>query len=252
MALAQEINMDEIIEVYNHAFKTEKKYPFKAYITDDIYFSRLELCNSDSDRHMVEWSKNLLKSFNGLLVQPDEFDSLFYILIKQNSSNDTNIYCKTFSHEYSHMIDYYEYKEKYNIANMRSDEIYFDFECFQFYSEVRARFRGSLIFYQLVNVENDVLIKDYEDFLIPAYKDKLRPGLIFSDHYQKMYMLAQFYGQFLAIGCKTGSMPTLPDYIKDTNVIDLLLEITCKISDTSIFENYELISNLYSEYLINK
>ncbi|WP_414150295.1 hypothetical protein ACIZ62_12785 [Acetobacterium carbinolicum] len=245
MRNALEANFDEILDFYNQSFKVTESYPFKVYITDDIFSLRMDLCNTDDEQHMVMAAKQKLNSFNGLLVEPDLIDNIFYILIKQNSSNDSNIYSKTFSHEYTHVIDYQEFKEKYEISNMRNNEVYENSECFQFYSEVRARFRGSLIFYQLSDVKNDVLIKDYNDYLIPAYQQKLNQNTIYPDNYQKMYMLAQFYGQFLAIGCKTNSLPTLPDYIKNNNAIELLLAITNNIGDVSIFANYESIIDLY-------
>lgn len=249
MSIKKEFNTNQIIQMYNKTFNLEDSYPCKTFLTDDIYSERLMLCNSESERNEMAFSKKMLQDFSGLLVHPDEYDSTFYILIKSNLINDITISYKTFSHEYTHLIDYFECKEKFNLVNMRVNESIPDSECFQFYSEIRARFRASFIFYNLKKVDVNILVEDYNTQLVPEYKILLSKDLY---NFESMYMLAQFYGQLIAISYYSTSLQPIPEYILEFPVEDLLLHTFKNITNLSIFDNYELIRNAYNVFMSSK
>lgn len=248
MRIDQELNMNQVVETYNNFFGIEGNYKYKAILTYDIYSLRLSLCNDDIDVQMVKSSRDTLNSFNGLLIQPDGVDDNFYILISGNylnnlSSNsfNSNICSKTFLHEYTHLIDYADLKAKYDIPNLRRDYVYIHLEPFQFYSEIRARYRSMYLYYCLENPQNRELISKYEH-LKTLYEKRLNV----SNSYQRMYYLAQFWGQYLAISHKTAEGLELPEYIKKITELELLKEVSICVRDESLFKNYETISELYN------
>ncbi|MGE4509119.1 MAG: hypothetical protein AB7D16_10895 [Eubacteriaceae bacterium] len=147
---------------------------------------------------------------------------------------------KTFFHEYTHLIDYFDLKEQWQIDDLRKSSDITP-EAFRFYSEIRARFRSSLLLFDLEAYSTEILLNGFE-FIVDDYrKTSLSlPG------YQRMYMLAQFWGQYLAVTHKINSKLHIPQYISKAKV-NLLDEVSKNILDASVFEHYEEIRLLYGE-----
>ena len=241
---AEESKANEILKIYDQFFKVKQICPFKVIVTENIYSTRLKLCNSESERHDVKLFGGELQNYHGLLVEPDEHDSIFYLLISNQRFDESNIYSQTVSHEYTHLIDYFEYKKNHNILNMREIQFCPDYECFSFYSEVRARFRGSVVYYAMTKFDKESLFHKYQNQLVPDYGEILNNNIR-----GNMYMLAQFYGQHLAVSLYTNTELNLPGYIIDSHVRNLLLQIDENITNTSIFDNYSLVSSAYNDFI---
>lgn len=249
-----EFKMGEMIKEYNSKFNNQNNYLFKVEITRDIYFTRLELCNCEKDRENIKSCDFKIRSYNGLLVLPESKRSAFHILIKSNHGNDLNVYYKTFSHEYTHLIDYFEYGVINGIDNMRICEESYDYEFFSFLSEVRARFRGSLIFYEHANMNKtyanskeslvDELIKDFNTRIVPIYEKHLKENIL-----GMPYKLATILGQYLAIKRYGNFNLELPKYLDQDRVTGLLYKIEYNIDNASIFENYPDISSTYRKLI---
>ncbi|MBC3796138.1 hypothetical protein [Acetobacterium tundrae] len=238
--------VQDIIQGYDHIFKSKNDCPFEVIVTDNIYSDRFELCNTKNDQMDVKGAEPELQNSNELLVLPDEQNSMFLLLIRQDHFNESGVYSQTIAYEYTHAIDYFECKTKYNILNLRKDS-FPDHDCFQFVSEVRASFRGPTLFYHLTNADKDALVFAYISKLVPAY-EKILTG----DLSENMYDLAQFYGQYLAIRCYINAPLSLPGYITHSFAGDLLLQLNKNIGDTNIFDNYESLSVAYSDFINKK
>jgi len=238
--------IENMIQTYNQIYQVEKNYPIEFIVTENIYSERLKLCHTESERAAVEASEPELKTKHQLLVLPDAQDSHFYLLLHEDLFVGTDIYCQTIAYEYTRVIDYYESIEKFNIKNSRSDSVP-DSECFNFLSEVRACFREFSLFYNLTSVENKAVLFSYLCGLVPEYEKELRHDLP-----AHMKALAEFYGQRLAISAYVNYDVSLPDYINRHPVGDLLSLVHDNIDQASIFENYDVISAAYSDFVLNK
>jgi len=234
------------IQTYDQIYRVEKDYPFEVIVTDNIYSERLKLCKTKTEQAIVEASEQELKNSHKLLVLPDDQDSHFYLLLHEDLFNGTDIYCQTIAYEYTQVIDYFECKEKYSINNLRVDS-FPDSDCFNFLSEIRAGFRGFSLFYNLTSVETKAVLFSYLCGMVPEYEKELEHDL--PDH---MDALAEFYGQFLAISSYANFELSLPDYINRHPVHELLSLVHDNIDNVSIFENYDLITGAYSDFVLNK
>jgi len=235
-----------MIETYEQIYQVEKDYPLEIIVTEQFYEERLKLCHTKSEQAGVEASEQELKNSHELLVLPDDQDSHFYLLLHEDLFDESNSYCQPIAYEYTRLIDYAECQEKYAVKNLRADE-FPDSDCFKFLSEVRAGFRGFSLYYNLTSMENKAVLFSYLCGIVPEYEKELSHDL--PAHMPK---LAEFYGQCLAISTYVNFDVSLPDYINRHSVADLLILVHDNIENTSIFENYELISDAYSDFILNK
>lgn len=235
-----------MIETYEQIYQVNKDTPFEVIVTNNIYTERLNYCHTESEQAGVKASEPELKSKRELLVLPDDQDRQFYLLMDEDLFDESNRYCQTIADEYTRAIDYFACQEKYMIKNLRADPIP-DADCFHFLSEVRACYRGFSLFYNLTSVENKAVIFSYLCGMVPDYEKVLSHDL--SDH---MGSLAEFYGQRLAIGAYISFEMSLPDYLNRHPVHDLLALLDYNINNADIFENYDLISGAYNDFVSNK
>lgn len=235
-----------MIETYEQIYQVEKDYPLEIIVTEKIYEERLKLCYTKSEQAGVEAAEQELKNSHKLLVLPDDQDSHFYLLLHENIFNETTNYCQPIAHEYTRLIDYAECQEKYAIKNLREDAVP-DADCFNFLSQVRACFRGYSLWYNLTSMENKAVLFSYLCGIVPEYEEELSHDLP-----AHMQALAEFYGQCLAISTYVNFDVSLPDYLNRHPVHDLLTLVHDNIENTGIFENYELISEAYNNFVLRK
>ncbi|KNZ41718.1 hypothetical protein [Acetobacterium bakii] len=234
------------IESYKYIYPVEKEYPLEVIVNNTIYSERLKLCHSKDEQAAVEASRSELEALHQLLVLPDDQDSHFYLLLHEDLFNDTNAYAQTIPYEYTRVIDFAACQEKYAIKNMRADS-FPDSDCFEFLSQVRACFRGFSLYYNLTSIENKAAIFSYLCGMVPNYEEALS-----HDVTANMESLAAFYGQRLAISAYVNFELSLPDYLNHHPVHDLLILLDANINNADIFENYDRISEAYSNFVLKK
>ena len=238
--------IEDMIQAYDQVFLVEKKCSYEAIITDNIFSERLKLCNTENEKKKVAASEETLQHAKHLLVLPDEHDSQFYILLHEDLFKEDNVYCQIIAYEYARILDYAECREKYSIANMR-DESCPDDDCLKFLMEARAGFKSFSLFYNLTSADRKSVIYSYLSFMVPDYEKLLNQHLP-----ENMSALAEYYGRCLAVSYYSNVEPTMPDYIKKYPVDELLAQVHINIFDSSIFRNYDAISNAYSDFMTNK
>ncbi|WKY48651.1 hypothetical protein Q5O24_04865 [Eubacteriaceae bacterium ES3] len=244
MELGNKVSLEDPVKLYNKTYEINETYPFEAFLSDDLYESIRQLYNENEQALCLNESKDEVNQYSGLLVLPNSIDPNFYILFSSTYLSQyahfENVCSKTFFHEYTHLIDYFELKEKYNIKDLRNSNNETPIP-FQFYSEIRARFRSSLLLYELESFTTEILLTGFE-YIVNDYRKKL-PSLL---GYQRKYMLAQFWGQYLAVTFKIEEELQAPKYISKSE-IKLLEEVSKNILDVSVFDHYVEIEALYLE-----
>lgn len=235
-----------MIQTYNLVYQVEKEYPLEIIVTTDLYQERLKLSNTKCDRAIIKASKQALDDSLNLLVLPDEQDSHYYLLLHEDIFNESQQYGQAIAYEYTRVIDYSDIQEKYRVPNLRAAQ-FPDSACFLFLAEIRARYRGFNLYYNLVSAENKAVLFSYLCGTVPEYE-----SLLSFDLTAHMQALAKFYGQALAIGSYVNFDVSLPDYLNRHHVHDLLKTIHDNIDNMSIFENYETIHEAYEDFIQHK
>ncbi|WKY45628.1 hypothetical protein Q5O14_05920 [Eubacteriaceae bacterium ES2] len=244
MELGNKLSFETPIKLYNETYHISETYPYQAFLSDDLYESISQLYDENEHHLFLNKSKDEVNQYSGLLVLPNKIDQNFYILFSRaylsQYSHYESVFMKTFFHEYTHLIDYFELKEKWHIHDLRNASDTTP-ESFRFYSEIRARFRSSLLLFDLESYSTEILLNGFE-FIVDDYRKTLLslPG------YQRMYMLAQFWGQYLAITHKINNDLQIPQYISNAEM-NLLAEVSKNILDISLFDHYEKIKQLYGD-----
>lgn len=235
--------IEDMIQAYDQVFLVEKKHPYEAIITDNVYAERLKLCNSENEKKQVKAAEQNLKNAKHLLVPPDENDTLFYLLLDETLFKDSNVYCQIITYEYARLLDYASCREKYGIANLREANVP-DEDCFQFLQEARAGFKSFSLFYNLTSADRKGVVYSYLSFTVPDYEKLLNHELP-----QNMTALAEYFGRCLAVSYYSNVEPAMPDYIKKYTLDELLSLTHVNVLDADIFKNYEAISQAYRNFM---
>lgn len=227
-----------VLNLYSIFFNISNCPHYKVIISKSIFDERLKLCHSPLEEQEICRLRNEFDQLNGTMVGPESDDRTYYLIVSEKRFADGISYIGTVAHEFTHILDFYEYFSKNNLVNTRFIKNS-DYSFAKIYSEFRARYRGSLLSW----ITNNVTTIDKEAFsqLIKQYDDILKDGM-------NLYFVAQFYGQYLAAKTLDPTFNAiLPDYYEG-EIKPLLTIITERINDHNMYDSYNQIKQVYDNW----
>lgn len=226
-----------VLKLYSIAFKVSTFPHYKVIISKSIFDERLKLCQSLFERQEVYGHRDELEQLNGTMVGPENDDRTYYLIVSEERFADQISYIGTVAHEFTHILDFAEYFEQNNIIDTRFIKNA-DYNFAHFYSEIRARYRGSLLSWKLQNMTQIDTVSFSR--LIEQYGDILKHGM-------RLYYIAQFYGQYIAAKSLDPNFDIpLPKYL-DRGIIPLLSLIAERINDSNIYDSYDEIKHVFDD-----
>lgn len=229
--------------------------------TDNIYKKRLELAMNQKDYHNIKMQKDFISTLNGTIVLPKTINEKPYILISNNTINESLLFISTFTHELTHIHDFYSFAKYHNIIYLPNIETHDDFQSFYFWTEFHAR-RNGYYFYRKTMKEfaNDNKTRNEEIQYIKEVECQFHLRYLVEDltKYQNnptqyMYTIIQFLGRFSIwqyLFPEAFNKNTLPETLLNTykdKIIDLYNYLYVHSTFKDIKDNFkELIIKLES------
>lgn len=220
----EEQKIDQIISIYLKQFtyiKCDEIPKYSVKITDDIFHERLLLCNRQEESKALE-SLDTKWNQNATTVFPDDIDPLYYIIISSKRFNKDNDYIKSLCHEFTHVIDYNEYKLKYNIMDMRKIPKENDYMSYSLLSEFNARYKSFIVYLMIENLQYttdsyEVLCSQYESLMYKCFNS--------CDYKSALYYLCQFLGQQESLRTYFSVDVPTPDFVNKLKLKKICDEI---------------------------
>lgn len=201
---------------YRDCFGEPREVDFSIIISNNIVDTLLGLADSDDERQKILSDSEAYNELNGTVFFPSQIQGIYSLIIHSRRVSECLLHCQTCIHEFTHIQDYSEYAAKLKLINIRWEELIPNRECISFYSEVRARYRSTVVYYRLVNL--DVInIEDKLASLVQAYMG------FNGDFYKEYYNIAQFYGQYLALQEYSKRKLVRPEFLRRYKV-DMILD----------------------------
>lgn len=195
--------MDELIErifsVYRKEFSTPQ-IEVTVVFSDDVYDTLYGL-SSNTNRKIIEQSKEWIRSLNGTIVTPDRIEEAFSIIINKNYVQEENCnWVGTLCHELTHIYDYMDITKYLNCNDFNEYSNKKNADMFQIWTEFHARARGHhclRCFASGGDMQNS-FIENYNfntemPFQVKHFSNEYSNNQ--GDGYKQMYAVAQFLGR---------------------------------------------------------
>ncbi len=237
------IDFDEEIKIalsiYVDLYGDQTEVPFETRVTSNMLKTFLELSKDAIERRQWEADAHKLNGLNGSVYFPARVNDKFYLIVHEKRFNEYQIHYQTIAHEYTHILDFFEYSRIFAVKNLQRKENIPNFECIKFYSEVRARFRGALLYYNVISLDRQEVPYAFTS-LAKDYSKEL-----FGNFENDCYLLAQFYGQYLALNCYSGLTLERPEWLHQYRVENLLGFLDENINSHQVFPQFNDFMKLF-------
>lgn len=230
--------VNTVIDTYIKFYKPKAIPEYEIYVSKSLFTDRLSLCNSLKEYADVMAQKGQIEQLHGTVVFPDEQSNIFYLLVREDRFDSINSFIGTSAHEFTHIIDFFDFFLKAEIVNGRYIS-HPDWPVIHFYSEVRARYRGATIMWI---AQEAAITKDAIYDLISAYEPQLNYQL-------DLYYTAQLYGQLLAVKKLFPNLQFDCPYFFQGSISLLLDAVGKHIDDNSIIDGYDEVKSAYKKYM---
>lgn len=202
LSFAKEI-VQNICKVWNF------KYDIEVHFTDNINSEKLKYLKRD---YTIKKYREMDQSNMNGIALPFECNG-FHIII----NNKNQEFYFTIFHECSHIIDYYEFMNKFNNGKIEIEQNPFYFT-FGYYSEFNARFVAHYSMLKLYANNDNNFKKDVEIDTLRQLITNLHENFKIEVSNEKFYELMQLLGRWFSIEYATQKEYELP-YFKNLYIL---------------------------------
>jgi len=217
----------------------DRDIKFSFIIANNLLEEILKLSESEDERKELRSAGSEINEYHGFVKFPTEKNDIYYLFVNIGRFNETKIHLQTITHEYTHILDFDEYAKEYKIKNMNWKQNIPYYDSIHFLSEARARYRSTLIYYNVVNFDKEDAFNIVEELSLEYSKE------LEGDFRTDYYLIAQLYGQYLAMSRYAEKQIDRPQVLSKYKAEVLLSSIDSIIDSDSIFPCFYEYKNIF-------